>query len=310
MQKFFVFTVLFLSLIVRVQAHTFLPTSDFIEGYETYIKGKNLSISLVRIGAYYGGYDDYERLDYTNPKDPILLGIRNNSLPERYSHTFLCRDFKFDILGPDNKAVGKIILQEAEAKTYDSFFYITNVNVARKHQGKGVGTRALKEFIHLFEAINPHCKRFSLVVYSENQKAALVYARAGFWLSDCRTGKKTKDIGSFADIILDQTQTNYFKVMIRERGDALIAIPSAYKDDKQEIITRLLAAQEANQKPVVVAEKLPKRDTQVAEPFCHKVTRLMFRNFKFLSRSLWTCKEYVRITLSTSAAVATTEALA
>ena len=244
-----VVTVLFFSLIFKVQSHTFLLTSDFVERYEEYIKGKNLSIRLATIGFSYDKSDTYEVLDYTNLQNPFLMAIEDKSLPVTYSKIHKYRSFKFNVVSIDGKeVVGRILLQESTEKTYGSFFYLTRLDVVRKHQGKGIATKALKELITLFETINPYCQRFSLVIVSQNPKAGLVYARAGFWLYDSSKGKRVKDIDIFTDFILDQTKVSGYKIMIHDRGDALITIPTSQKEDKKAISSSLFYALSVNDK--------------------------------------------------------------
>ena len=136
-----VVTVLFFSLIFKVQSHTFLLTSDFVERYEEYIKGKNLSIRLATIGFSYDKSDTYEVLDYTNLQNLFLMAIEDKSLPVTYSKIHKYRSFKFNVVSIDGKeVVGRILLQESTEKTYGSFFYLTRLDVVRKHQGKGIAT--------------------------------------------------------------------------------------------------------------------------------------------------------------------------
>ena len=56
------------------------------------------------------------------------------------------------------------------------FVWVDELYVLPEHQGKGVGTEALR----LLEEYYPHCKRFRLEVEPDNEDAARLYRRLGF----------------------------------------------------------------------------------------------------------------------------------
>ncbi|RZI45588.1 hypothetical protein [Candidatus Finniella inopinata] len=233
---------------IKAQAHTFMPIDDFINGYEAYAKEKELSIRLSKIQTDHHDRHDLEIIDYTDSQDPVLLELRKNSLSKKTAPLIVSRSFKFDIVTKDTTGdtnIGRFILHEGVEPVHGSFFSISHIRIARKYADKETEaeTKALQDAVKLFEAINPYCDGFSFYILSDNHKAALSCARAGFWLSDERTGEKIDNLELFADFILDHTRLDRSKAMIRERNDPFIPLPIDLKDDKHAVIKILTETQ-------------------------------------------------------------------
>lgn len=87
-----------------------------------------------------------------------------------YSDGFLLEDDEGRCMGYAVTAKG--FSQECGGQ----FVWVDELYVLPEHQGKGVGTEALR----LLEEYYPHCKRFRLEVEPDNEDAARLYRRLGF----------------------------------------------------------------------------------------------------------------------------------
>jgi diamine N-acetyltransferase len=82
----------------------------------------------------------------------------------------------------DARMVGLIELAYAPGSADQ--YWIYHFFIDQTQQGKGYGKAALRAFIAMVGARHPACRRISLAVHPENQRAQQLYASVGFQPTD------------------------------------------------------------------------------------------------------------------------------
>lgn len=100
----------------------------------------------------------------------LTLGLSSKQPPRGFNCT-VCSYLLFD---EKQNPLGSIsVIQKLNEFEMDIFLNSSS-------QGKNIGTKAVRELVTLYDDPRMECEKIMLVVGSDNEKAALVYARAGF----------------------------------------------------------------------------------------------------------------------------------
>ena len=81
----------------------------------------------------------------------------------------------------NGEIMGRIAVSEIPAKYHKHYadLWITNIDTAKKHEGRGIGTTLIKNAISMIEKLPEH-KSIGLRVREDNRGAQRVYERCGF----------------------------------------------------------------------------------------------------------------------------------
>lgn len=82
------------------------------------------------------------------------------------------------VLYEDNKIIGTFYI--SYTPNSDNNYWIGGFQIDKDFQGKGYGKCSLNKIIDFIREKHPTCKILSLTVEKENERAILLYERAGF----------------------------------------------------------------------------------------------------------------------------------